>query len=75
MSPILARTEEIPSYAGSKAMTVTTTTEVAAEAARSSVASEAAVSSEAVAEALAEAASAEEWVAEEEPVHGSDPNR
>ena len=31
--------------------------------------------SEAVAEALAEAASAEEWVAEEEPVHGSDPNR
>lgn len=69
MSPILARTVEIPSYAVSKAMTVTTTTEVAAEAARSSVASEA------VAEALAEAASAEEWVAEEEPVHGSDPNR
>ena len=68
MSPILARTVEIPSYAVSKAMTVTTTTEVAAEAARSSVASEAAV-------ALAEAASAEEWVAEEEPVHGSDPNR
>lgn len=75
MSPILARTVEIPSYAVSKAMTVTTTTEVAAEAARSSVASEAAVASEAVAEALAEAASVEEWEAAVEPVHDSDPYR